>query len=110
MCLILPGLYDLVMALQWVNDNIEYFGGDKARITITGESAGASAGSMLCVSPLTTGLFSRAILQSASVTRRIYNMVDYNQRLAERLAEAVDCATKNFTIYDHPTEVVQCLR
>ncbi|CAL1278834.1 unnamed protein product [Larinioides sclopetarius] len=104
------GLYDLLMALQWVNNNIEYFGGDKTRITITGESAGAAAIGMLCVSPLTTGLFSRAILQSASVTRRIYNTVDYNMGLAERLAEAVDCATKDFTIYDRPTEVVQCLR
>ncbi|GBM95845.1 Acetylcholinesterase-1 [Araneus ventricosus] len=104
------GMYDLVMALQWVNDNIEYFGGDKARITIIGESAGSSAASALCVSPLTTGLFSRAILQSASITKHIYNKLDSNLRLAERLAEAVDCATKNFTIYDNPTEVVQCLR
>ncbi|KAF8771443.1 Acetylcholinesterase-1 like protein [Argiope bruennichi] len=34
------GLYDVVMALRWVKDNIEYFGGDKDRITISGESDG----------------------------------------------------------------------
>ncbi|GIX73517.1 acetylcholinesterase-1 [Caerostris extrusa] len=45
------GVYDMVMALQWVNDNIEYFGGDKERITVFGESAGSIAISLFCVSP-----------------------------------------------------------
>ncbi|KAF8771448.1 Acetylcholinesterase-1 like protein [Argiope bruennichi] len=103
-------LYDVVMALQWVNDNIEYFGGDKDRITISGESGGSSIVSILCVSPLTKGLFSRAILQSSSIINRKNNELDYNLNLTQRLAVAVNCATDNFTIYDHPTDVVQCLR
>ncbi|GBN24825.1 Acetylcholinesterase-1 [Araneus ventricosus] len=104
------GMYDAVMALQWVNDNIEYFGGDKDRITLIGESAGSSAVSLLCVSPLTKGLFSRAIMESASIVKHKYNKLDYNLGLTERLAETVNCATEDFTIYDHPTEVVECLR
>ncbi|CAL1292758.1 unnamed protein product [Larinioides sclopetarius] len=105
------GMYDAVMALQWVYDNIEYFGGDKDRITLIGESAGSSAVSLLCVSPLTKGLFSRAIMQSASIIKHKYNKMDYNLDLTERLAEAVHCAVKDdFTIYNHPNEVIKCLR
>ncbi|KAF8771442.1 acetylcholinesterase-1-like [Argiope bruennichi] len=104
------GLYDMVMALQWVNDNIQYFGGDKKRITIAGESAGSISVSILCVSPLTKGLFSRAILESGSVTFYKYNGLGYNLNLGEKVAEAVGCATKDFTLYDHPEKVVQCLR
>ncbi|KAF8771441.1 Acetylcholinesterase-1 like protein [Argiope bruennichi] len=104
------GLYDVVMALRWVNDNIEYFGGDKDRITISGESGGSSIVSILCVSPLTKGLFTRAIMQSASIVKHKYNKLDYNLNLTQHLAIAVDCATDDFTIYNHPIEVVQCLR
>ncbi|KAF8771440.1 Acetylcholinesterase-1 like protein [Argiope bruennichi] len=103
-------MYDMLMALRWVNDYIEYFGGDKDRITIAGESAGSIAVSALCISPLSRGMFSRAIMQSASIIMFKYNELGYNLDLSERLAEAVGCATKNFTIYNHPTEVVQCLR
>ncbi|CAL1265365.1 unnamed protein product [Larinioides sclopetarius] len=59
-------MYDIVMALQWVNDNIESFGGDKKRITLFGESSGSIVISLLCVSPLTKGLFSKAIMQSGT--------------------------------------------
>ncbi|CAL1265269.1 unnamed protein product [Larinioides sclopetarius] len=104
------GMYDMLMALQWVNDNIEYFGGDKNRITLIGVSAGSSAVSSLCVSPLTKGLFSQAIMESASIVKHKYNKLDYNLGLTERLAETVRCAFENFTIYDHPNDVIECLR
>ncbi len=61
------GLLDQIAALKWVNENIEAFGGDNKRITIAGESAGASSVNAICVSPLAKGLFSQAIADSSSI-------------------------------------------
>ena len=58
------GLLDQIAALKWVNENIEAFGGDKGRIVIMGQSAGAMSVQMLCSSPLAKGLFQGAIMQS----------------------------------------------
>lgn len=55
---------DQIAALKWVRDNIENFGGDKDNITICGESAGGSSVQNLCNTPLTKGMFKRAIMQS----------------------------------------------
>jgi para-nitrobenzyl esterase len=55
---------DMIAGLQWVKKNIEEFGGDSARVTIFGESAGGIAVSMLAASPLAKGLFQRAISES----------------------------------------------
>jgi len=60
------GLQDMIEALRWVRGNIEAFGGDPARVTIMGQSAGAMAVNDLIVSPLAKGLFARAIAQSGS--------------------------------------------
>ena len=48
------GMLDMVLALEWVRDNIAQFGGDKDRITIFGESAGAAAIGHLVLSNSTT--------------------------------------------------------
>ena len=58
------GLQDMIAALQWVQRNIAAFGGDPDAITLGGQSAGAMAIHDLIVSPLATGLFARAIIQS----------------------------------------------
>lgn len=58
------GLLDQIAALQWVKKNIGGFGGDPAKVTIFGQSAGAISVVDLMRSPLAKGLFVRAIAQS----------------------------------------------
>ena len=58
------GFMDQLAALKWVQRNIAAFGGDPDQVTIFGESAGGGAVLAHLVSPLSRGLFHRAILQS----------------------------------------------
>jgi para-nitrobenzyl esterase len=74
------GTLDLVEALRWVKANVAAFGGDPARVTVFGESAGGRNVFALLQSPLAAGLFHRAIAQSGGLS-------------APTLAEAESLAT-----------------
>lgn len=62
------GLLDQIMALKWIKENIQFFGGDRNNITIFGESAGGQNVIALYSSPLAKGLFDRAISQSGGTS------------------------------------------
>ena len=61
------GLLDQIAALKWVQENIHQFGGDPDQVTIMGQSAGAKAVACLLASPLSQGLYRRAILMSGGL-------------------------------------------
>ncbi|KAF7273187.1 hypothetical protein GWI33_014106 [Rhynchophorus ferrugineus] len=60
------GLKDQLFALEWIQKNIQYFGGDPTKVTIFGQSAGASSVSYQILSPKSQGLFRGAIQESGS--------------------------------------------
>ncbi|MGW6032247.1 carboxylesterase family protein [Gordonia terrae] len=66
------GLLDMIEALRWVQRNIASFGGDPDAVTVFGESAGGDAIAQLMAADGVSGLFHRAIVQSAplGITRR----------------------------------------
>ncbi|SNB78174.1 carboxylesterase family protein [Streptomyces sp. PgraA7] len=59
------GLLDQIAALQWVRDNIDAFGGSPDRVTLAGQSSGATSVACLAVTDRARGLFRRAVLHSA---------------------------------------------
>jgi len=82
------GQMDLVAALQWVQDNIEAFGGDPSNVTIFGESGGGRKVLSLMSSPQAAGLFHRAISQSGTLhpdTRTLEAAEAIGMQLQQRL-------------------------
>ncbi|XP_015516134.2 esterase E4 isoform X1 [Neodiprion pinetum] len=86
------GLKDQVEALRWVKRNIESFGGDSGNVVIAGYSAGAWSVSLHLVSPMTKGLFHRAIAMSGSATYQ-KPLGRHQKDLAERQARLLGCPT-----------------
>ena len=81
------GLRDMLAALAWVRANIARFGGNPANVTVFGESAGAMAIADLIASPLATGLFQRAIIESGHGA--MVRDIGVAQRLVKKLAKAL---------------------
>ena len=105
------GLRDVQLALQWVKENIKYFGGDSSRVIISGQSGGSWAVSMLYASPLSESLFAGAIFQSGVTIGDVGNQYATREEALEKgklLAKTLDCY-KEEEIWN-PEEVETCLR
>lgn len=86
-------LRDLVLALEWVRDNIASFGGDPDNVTIAGTSAGASSVETLMATPAAAGLFHRAISQSTA--SGLAGSSESNEADAQRFAEILGARPGN---------------
>ncbi|XP_051872920.1 carboxylesterase 5A-like [Pristis pectinata] len=103
------GFLDMCKGLQWIRDNIQSFGGDPNSVTLFGHGAGGLAVNYLLLSPLTRGLFHKAISSSgnALVTGSIAKPGDYYSDplvATQELAKALDCPV------DNNVKMVGCLR
>lgn len=87
------GLYDQVEALKWVNRNIASFGGDPENVTIMGQSAGAMSVQQLCLSPLTEGLFCKAVMSSGGGVSKMLSasLPEKQYEAAQALMESAGC-------------------
>lgn len=87
------GLLDQIFALRWVKENIAAFGGNPADVTISGGSAGSISVGALILSPLTKGLFHRAIMQSGAPTAEfVAESLNRSMEKTQLMAKKVNCS------------------
>ncbi|XP_011632726.1 neuroligin-3-like isoform X2 [Pogonomyrmex barbatus] len=97
------GLKDQIAALKWIKENIEVFGGDPNNVTVFGASAGGSSTHFLMLSPLSKGLFQKAILQSG-ISTCDWAIINHSDTNAFKLASILGVDSKD------PKKVIEFLR
>ncbi|XP_011494688.1 PREDICTED: venom carboxylesterase-6-like [Ceratosolen solmsi marchali] len=97
------GLKDQSMALRWIHDNIEFFGGDSKKITLIGLSAGAASVHYHYLSPLSVGLFQNGMSISGTALD-CWAQTENSSEKAKKLGTLMGCPT------ERTNEMVECLR
>ena len=97
------GLWDQQTALRWIHDNIESFGGDCQRITISGQSAGSMSVIHHALFKGSKGLFKRVIAESG-VANNLAQFENDPLRKFRMFAEATNCNASSHS------ETIDCLR
>ena len=83
------GIMDIVGSLEWIQDNIEAFGGDPDNVTVFGQSGGGAKVLALMTSPYAKGLFDKGIVQSGATETMgvIFNSKESSARLTQHILE-----------------------
>ena len=103
------GMYDQILALEWIRDNIGAFGGDPSLITLFGESAGGGSISAHLLSPLSRHLFKRGILQSGTINAPwSYMAGETARRISLDLINDVGCDAS--LVGTDTAKVMRCMR
>ncbi|CAN7982966.1 unnamed protein product, partial [Ixodes hexagonus] len=104
------GLYDQLEALRWINKNIQFFGGDPNAVTLVGHSAGAISVAYHATSPLSKGLFHRAVLLSGTPPYLAYaDQIDQSDNFRV-VSEAFNCYDRSKSFESQVEATVECLR
>jgi carboxylesterase type B len=97
------GLWDQLLAIQWVKDNIDDYGGSPEMITLFGESAGGFSVGLLSLIPRYKGLFQRIILQSGTANSPL--TMGNTKTSSKTISWKVGCK-----IDEDPDFIVDCMR
>ena len=91
------GIMDIVDALEWVRDNIEYFGGDPDNVTVFGQSGGGAKVLALMTSPYAKDLFNKGIVQSGATETMgvVFNFKEASERLTENILSKLGITAEN---------------
>ncbi|KAL9966496.1 hypothetical protein ACROYT_G024580 [Oculina patagonica] len=99
------GMLDQIEALKWVKNNIRAFGGNSSVVTIFGESAGGSSVGLLLLSPLSKGLFHRAIsISGVDLSPFAIGSTEEVTKQSEKVAKQVGCSVED------SSKMIKCLR
>ncbi|XP_075530975.1 acetylcholinesterase-like [Dermacentor variabilis] len=106
------GLLDQVAVLKWVQRNINSFGGDPDRVTLFGESAGGTSAHAHVMSPMSEGLFKRAVLMSGTMYNiDLWDMVHESMVKGNKVANIVGCSKGgNIDLSSNAEDIIDCFR
>ena len=104
-------MYDQILAIEWIKNNIQSFGGDPNSLTLFGHSAGAASISSHLLSPISRHLVRRVILQSGTVNAPWgFLTAEKSTEIANSFIDSVGCGLSLSPINNDTLNIMKCLR